>query len=193
MPDDFPGVTVHLLLCGNAGLFPILRFAISVIRVPFLLLHSAKQTVRFILEATNSPQRNLLLKNRASLPLLLLSAAFLAGVCACNRDPLDRLYGTWSGKTKTDQDITITIGRDSTIAIETVEDSVRKVQKGTYLIIDRRIRISLTTMETYEGDNVTRQKKTGADEAVFTLTRGNELILRRGLQAIVLQKVSDSP
>ncbi len=129
---------------------------------------------------------------------LLIFALFTSGLVAagsgCSRDPLDQLYGTWKGKTKIDQDITMTFGRDSTIAIETVqeEDSIRKIQRGTFQIVDRRIRIWLTSLETYTGGSVKREKKTGADEAVFTLTMGDELILRRGLSAIVLQKVSDS-
>ncbi len=128
------------------------------------------------------------------IPIGFLTAWVLASVFfGCGKDPYERLYGTWSGKTRIDQDITIRIHRDSTIEIETDVDSVRQVQKGTFQIIDRRIRIQFKTMETYTDDGVVRQEKTGTDEAVFTLTRSNELVLRRSLQAIVLQKVGESP
>ena len=125
--------------------------------------------------------------------VILFVTSFVPVVSGCSRDAVDRLHGTWIGKTRIDQDITITIGKDSTIAIETADDSVRKVQRGTYQIVDRRIRISLDSLETYTESGVKRERKTGADEAVFTLTMGNELILRRGLQAIVLQKSGDAP
>ncbi len=121
---------------------------------------------------------------------LLLVIAILPG---CSRDPLERLYGTWKGKTRIDQDITITIKRDSTIAIETEDDSLRQIRRGTYQVIDRRLRISLASVETYEGDSVRTQVKVDHDEAVFTLTGADELVLRRGQMAIVLEKVGDSP
>lgn len=127
-------------------------------------------------------------------PFFLVSLILLlVSVTGCGRDPYEKLYGTWSGKTRIDQDITIRIHRDSTIEIETEVDSVRQVQKGTFQVIDRRIRIQFKTMETYTDQGVMRQEKTGTDEAVFTLTRSNELVLRRSLQAIVLQKVGESP
>ncbi len=132
-------------------------------------------------------------KVQSSTISFLFLAASLAGVAACSHDPGERLYGTWKGKTKIDQDITITIRQDSTIAIETEADSVRRVQKGTYQIIDRRLRISLTSVDTYEGDSVSTRLKSDHDEAVFTLTAANELVLRRGEMAIILEKVGEPP
>lgn len=127
------------------------------------------------------------------IPASMLLAILFSGLSSCSHDPLEHLYGTWKGKTKIDQDITMIIKPDSTIAIETEEDSVKRVQKGTYQIVDRRIRIVLTSFEVFEGDSVRREKKKAHDEAVFTLTYYNELVLRRGEQVMVLHKGENSP
>jgi hypothetical protein len=115
--------------------------------------------------------------------------AFLSG---CGNDPVKDLYGTWTGKTRIDQGITITIRQDRTIEIETQVDSVRQIRKGTYTIVDRRLRIALTSLDTYTGNIVKRETKADQDEALFTFTSHNEMVLRKGTQAIVLQRV-DGP
>jgi hypothetical protein len=132
------------------------------------------------------------MKQKPFSALLLLMGIFLISSLSCSQDPLERLYGTWRGKTRIDQDITITIRPDSTIAIEIEADSVRQIKTGTYQVIDRRLRILLTSTQTFEGDSVKKQRKIEHDEAVYTVTRANELVLRRGEMAIVLGKVNDS-
>jgi hypothetical protein len=116
---------------------------------------------------------------------IVLAFAFLPG---CSDDPVKDLYGTWTGKTRIDQDMTITIRQDRTIEIETQVDSVRQIRKGTYTIIDRRLRIALTTLDTYTGNVVKRETKADQDEALFTFTSRNEMVLRKGTQAIILQR-----
>lgn len=122
-----------------------------------------------------------------------LSNVYLLTICilgfyACGADPAISLHGTWTGKTKIDQNITITIGPDSTIEIETEVDSSKQIRKGTYRIIDRRIRITLSSLETYTGDVIKREAKMDQDEALFTMTGKDEMVLRKGTQAIVLQR-----
>ncbi len=111
------------------------------------------------------------------------------GFFACTESTEERLCGVWKGTTRIDQSITITIRPDSTIAIETTEDSVIQIREGTYTILDRRLRIRLTTLERRIGSNVRRETKPDQDEAVFTFTGKNEMVLRKGLQAIVMERV----
>jgi hypothetical protein len=106
----------------------------------------------------------------------------------CNRDPLSGLYGTWEGKTRIDQNISITMRPDSTIEIETEVDSARQVRKGTYHVIDRRLRIALSSLETYAGDVIKHETKVDQDEALFTMTGKDEMVLRKGTQAIILHR-----
>ncbi len=120
---------------------------------------------------------------------LIVMGAIALVVTSCRKKPLEKLYGTWTGTSKIDQDITITLRPDSTIEIETEADSVRQVRKGTYQIVDRRLRIVLKSVETYTGDSVRREMKNEHDEAVFTLTYDDELVLRRGAQVLVLHRV----
>jgi len=120
------------------------------------------------------------------LPLILVLGFAESG---CSNDPAKELWGTWKGKTRIDEDITITIRPDSTIEIETGTDSVRQIRKGTYRIVDRRLRITLSTFDTYQGDIVKRRTKADQDEALFTFTGRNEMVLREGTQAIVLTRV----
>lgn len=117
-------------------------------------------------------------------------ALLLVQLSACSKDPREKLYGTWKGTTKIEQNITITIRPDSTIEIDTQVDSVREIRKGTYTIVDRRLRIALTRRETYTGDRVVREDKVDQDEAVFTFTGENEMVLRKGTQAMILQRVA---
>lgn len=118
--------------------------------------------------------------------VLLVFGFFI--VPGCNRNPLTGLYGTWEGKTRIDQNIVITMRPDSTIEIETEEDSARQVRKGTYQVIDRRIRITLSSLETYTGDVVKRETNMDQDEALFTMTGRDEMVLRKGAQAIILHR-----
>lgn len=113
----------------------------------------------------------------------------LAGIIGCTSDPWSKLYGTWEGKTRIDQNISITMRPDSTIEIETETDSGRQISKGTYQIIDRRIRIALTSVETYTGNVAKLENKADQDEALFTFAGKNEMVLRKGTQAIVLHRV----
>jgi hypothetical protein len=133
------------------------------------------------------------MKHKPFSALLLLTGISLISLLSCSRDPLERLYGTWKGKTRIDQDITITIRPDSTIAIETEVDSIRQIKRGTYRVVDRRLRILLTSTETIEGDSVKTQRRLDQDEAVYTLTSAKELVLRRGEMAIVLQRTNNLP
>lgn len=119
-----------------------------------------------------------------------ITLACLLVLAACCREPSNEVHGIWKGKTKIDQDITITLKPDSTIQIETETEGVRQIRKGTYQIIDRRLRISLTSVETFTGGSVRREEKADQDEAVFTITSSNEMVLRRGTQAMVLERVS---
>jgi hypothetical protein len=107
----------------------------------------------------------------------------------CSSDPAKELYGTWKGKTRIDQDIAITIRQDRTIEIETDADSVRQIRKGTFEIIDRRLRVAFDTLEIYNGDIVKRERKVDQDEALFTFTSDDEMVLRKGTQAIVLERI----
>ncbi len=117
---------------------------------------------------------------------------FAAGITpGCKQNPARDLCGTWRGTTKIDQEISITIRPDSTIEIETVADSVRQIRRGTYTLLDRRLRINLDTLETHVGDAVKREMKPDQDEAVLTFTGKNEIVLRKGLQAIVLERVEE--
>ena len=118
------------------------------------------------------------------LPLLALVC-----IIACTKDRQDRLFGTWEGRTRIDQGISMTFRPDSTIEIETDADSVKQVRQGTFQIVDRRIRIALTLLETYSGNSVKREMKADQDEALFTFTGENEMVLRKGTQAIILHRV----
>jgi len=113
----------------------------------------------------------------------------LSSFVSCRNDPLSKLYGRWEGKTKFDQDISITLNRDSTIEIETQTDEGRQIRTGTYRIVDRRIRIALTTLEIHSGNTVKREKRIDQDEAVFTMTGKDEMVLREGTQAIILRRI----
>jgi hypothetical protein len=128
------------------------------------------------------------MKRRISVVILIFLVLTFVGLPGCSSDPAKKLYGTWKGKSKIDQDIAITIRPDSTIEIETQVDTVRQIRKGTYKIIDRRLRISLSDLETFAGDVVKREKKIDQDEALLTLTSADEMVLRKGTQAIVLQR-----
>ena len=129
------------------------------------------------------------LNQRSQIALLVL---VLCSLLSCKNDPLQRLYGTWEGKTRIDQNISMTFRPDSTIEIETDTDYGKEIRKGTFQIIDRRIRIALTSLETYMGDTVKRQHKLDHDEALFTFTGKNEMVLRKGTMAIILHK-KESP
>lgn len=129
-------------------------------------------------------------------PIDVLQRVFITVLClglfvavGCKKDSLHQLYGAWEGKTRIDQSITVTIRPDSTIRIETDTENGRQIRSGTYAIIDRRIRIALTSLETYSGDTVKREKKADQDEALFTFTGENEMVLRKGTQAIILHRV----
>ncbi len=124
------------------------------------------------------------------LNICLLTTCIL-GFYACSLDRSKELQGTWKGTTKIDQNITITIGPDSTIEIETEVDSVRQIRKGTYQIIDRRIRIALNSLETDTDGAVKRETKEDQDEALFTMTGKDEMVLRRGTQAIILHRTRE--
>ena len=121
--------------------------------------------------------------------ILIFVAVALADLSGCSAEPAKELLGTWKGTTKIDQEITITIRKDSTIEIETVADSVRDIRKGTYQVIDRRLRIALTVRETQSGDLVKREPKFDQEEALFTFTAANEMVLREGTQAIILERI----
>jgi hypothetical protein len=126
---------------------------------------------------------------RAAIAGLLLT---ILGLSACNSGSGDRLYGTWQGKTLIDQDISITIRPDSTIEISTtVDDTVRQIRKGTYALVDRRMRISLTTLDTYSSGDIRHESKIDQDEAVVTFTSADEIVLRRGTQAMVLERTKE--
>jgi hypothetical protein len=120
--------------------------------------------------------------------LFFLVLAFV-GLPGCGNDPASKLYGTWKGKTKIDQDIAITIRPDTTIEIETQIDTVRQIRKGTFTLVDRRLRIALTTLDTYFGDVIKHEAKIDQDEALYTFTSDDEIVLRKGTQAIILQRV----
>jgi hypothetical protein len=126
-------------------------------------------------------------KHDSGIVVVLLTFGFFT-FAGCNRDPLSGLYGTWAGKTRIDQNISITMRPDSTIEIETQVDSARQVRKGTYQVIDRRLRIALSSLETYTGDVIKRETKVDQDEALFTMTGKDEMVLRKGTQAIILHR-----
>jgi putative alpha-1,2-mannosidase len=126
---------------------------------------------------------------RSSFSTILIIVVCFAELSGCSDDPAKELYGTWKGKTRIDQNITMRIRSDSTIEIETDADSVRQIRKGTFAIVDRRLRVALDTLETYSGDVVRRQRKIDQDEALFTFTSKDEMVLRKGTQAIVLERV----
>ncbi len=123
-------------------------------------------------------------------PPVFVFAIIVLQLLGCSKSVEQRLCGTWKGTTRIDQPMTITIRADSTIQIEMEGDSGRVVRRGTYSIVDRRLRIKLTTTETIDGDRVTREDKTDQDEATFVFTGENEMVLRKGLQAIVLERVT---
>jgi hypothetical protein len=125
------------------------------------------------------------LSSLAGFAVVFLALALLG----CGKTVEERLCGTWEGTTRIDLPITITIRPDSTIQSETKEDSGHVVRAGTYSIVDRRLRIHLTSVERIVGDSVRREDKIDHDEATFTFTGENEMVLRKGLQAIVLERV----
>lgn len=127
------------------------------------------------------------LKNKIGFVSLFVTCLFF--LPGCSKDPLRDLYGTWKGQTKIDQTMTITLRPDSTIEIEIQGEDVRTVRKGTYELVDRRLRTTLTTLETFTGKAVKREEKVDQDEAVLTMTSKNELVLRKGTQAVVLERV----
>jgi len=118
----------------------------------------------------------------------ILLAVGLICILGCKTDSRSMLFGRWEGKTKIDQDIAITIRPDSTIEIETQADSSTQIRKGTYQIVDRRLRIALTSLETVTGKTVKRENKADQDEALFTMIGENEMVLRKGTQAIILHR-----
>jgi hypothetical protein len=126
---------------------------------------------------------------RSSFAAILIIVVCFAGIFGCSNDPAKDLYGTWKGKTRIAQDIVMTIRNDKTIEIETDSDSVRQVRKGTFVIVDRRLRATLDTLETYTGNVVKRERKVDFDEALFTFISDDEMVLRKGTQAIVLERV----
>jgi hypothetical protein len=126
---------------------------------------------------------------RSSFSTILIIVVCFAGIFGCSNDPAKDLYGTWKGKTRIAQDIVMTIRNDKTIEIETDSDSVRQVRKGTFVIVDRRLRATLDTLETYTGNVVKRERKVDFDEALFTFISDDEMVLRKGTQAIVLERV----
>jgi hypothetical protein len=126
---------------------------------------------------------------RSSFAAILIIVVCFAGIFGCSNDPAKDLYGTWKGKTRIAQDIVMTIRNDKTIEIETDSDSVRQVRKGTFVIVDRRLRATLDTLETYTGNVVKRERKVDFDEALFTFISDDEMVLRNGTQAIVLERV----
>jgi hypothetical protein len=114
------------------------------------------------------------------------------GLAACNSTSGDKLYGTWQGKTRIEQDITMMIRPDSTIEISTmVDDTIRQIRKGTFTLVDRRLRISLTSLDTYSGESVKHESKIDQDEALVTFTSADEIVLRKGTQAMVLERAKE--
>ena len=126
-------------------------------------------------------------KHASGLVVVLLTLGIFA-LGGCNKDPLNGLYGKWEGQTRIDQNISITMRPDSTIEIETEVDSARQIRKGTYQVIDRRIRIALSSLETYTGAVIKHETKVDQDEALFTMTGKDEMVLRKGTQAIILHR-----
>ena len=122
----------------------------------------------------------------AFVSLFVTCLFFLPG---CSKDPLSDLYGTWKGQTKIDQTMTITLRPDSTIEIEIEGEDIRTVRRGKFQMVDRRLRTTLTTLETLTEKAVKREEKVDHDEAVLTMTSKNEMVLRKGIQAVVLDRV----
>jgi hypothetical protein len=129
------------------------------------------------------------MKRRISVVIFISFVLALVGLPGCSNDPVSKLNGTWKGKTKIDQDIAITIRPDSTIEIETQVDTLRQIRKGTFRLVDRRLRIALTTLDTYAGDVIKHEAKVDQDEALYTFTSDDEIVLRKGTQVIILQRV----
>ena len=140
-------------------------------------------------ELNDSTSFTPLMTRSSSIVAIVFLAIDILGTSGCSKTVEQKLCGTWKGTTRIDQGITITLRPDSTIQIETEEDSVQVVRNGTYSIVDRRLRIRLTSQETIQGDLVTRKSKIDHEEAVFTFTGENEMVLREGLLAIVLERV----
>ena len=133
------------------------------------------------------------MKSRISHAAFVGLLFFIVGLLACSRRSGDELYGTWQGRTRIDQDISITIRRDSTIEITTtVDDTIRQIRKGTYALVDRRLRISLTGLDTFKGNVVTHENKIDQDEALVTFTSADEIVLRKGTQAMVLERATST-
>ena len=81
---------------------------------------------------------------------------------------------------------------DSTIEISTmVDDTIRQIRKGTFTLVDRRLRISLTSLDTYSGESVKHESKIDQDEALVTFTSADEIVLRKGTQAMVLERAKE--